>query len=235
MIVGMLRQLVIPLLMIGAISGQTTQVLKIRIAFPKGHSEKASMTYGLHDPAKDYWNLFNHVSMQPGHTFLEIPAETDRFKALVWAPGCQMKHLDVPVEKSDIELQFTCDPLKTVPFQGRAPGINVGSSPRISVAYVSLETLFWYYDGKSLMTSTAAPTISEIATAPVSPDGSFKMELPDLGADPIASRESWATLEFRIIGTKGQHLLHPQAAKGIGTRGGEIEVAPSYPVEVTFE
>ena len=37
-----------------------------------------------------------------------------------------MKRFDVPVEKSDIELQFACDPLRTVTFRGRliSPGLD---------------------------------------------------------------------------------------------------------------
>ncbi len=237
MIIGMIRQFVISLLMIGAISGQATpEVPKIRIIFPNDHSEMASLTYGLLDAANDDWHLFNRVSMQRGHSFLEILAETDRFKALVWSPGCQMRHFDVPVEKSNIEVQFACDPLKTVPFQGRAPRVDVGGSPRISVAYLSPETLSWFYDWKKMLGSFGEPAISGIATAPVSRDGSFRMELPDLAADPIASRDSWAAFEFRIIGTKGQHLLRPQVAKEIeGVIPSTIQVAPSYPVEVTFK
>jgi hypothetical protein len=234
MILGMIRLFMVPLLMIGAISAQSRQVPKIRIYFPEGHSEKATLTYGLHDPAKDYWDLFNRVLVQSGHSFLEIPGETDRFKALGWAPGCQMKHFDVPVEKSDIDLQFACDPLKLVPFHGRVLGVQVKESQRISVAYVSLETLFWHYDWKPMLGSSAAPEITEIATARVSPDGTFEMQLPDLSADPIASRESWATLEFRITGVRRYQILCPQPANGIRTRGEGIVAAPSYPVEVTF-
>lgn len=232
----MIRQFMMPLLMMGVISAQSSQVPKIRIYFPDGHSEKTAMTYGLHDPSKDDWDwhLFNRVSVQSGRSFLEIPAETDRFKALVWAPGCQMKHFDVPVEKSDIDLQFACDPLKLVPFYGRVLGIKVQKSWRISVAYVSLETLLWYYDWKPMFGSSAAPEITEIASASVSPDGTFEMQLPDLSADPIASRESWAWLEFRITEEKRYHRLRPQPANGIGTRGEGIIAAPSYPVEVTF-
>jgi hypothetical protein len=218
MILGMIRQLMMPLLK-GVISAQSSQAPKIRIVFPEGHSEKASMTYGLHDPAKDDWDLFNSVSMQPGYSVLEIPAQTDRFKALVWAPGCQMKHFDVPVEKSDVELQFACTPLKTVPFQGRVLGIKGQESSRISVAYVSLETLFWFYDFKERVGSSAAPEISEIATTAASPGGGFKMQRPDLSADPIASRESWAFLEFRITDGKRYHKLSPHDSKGIGTGG----------------
>jgi hypothetical protein len=235
MILIMIRHFAIALLMIGAISGQATKVPKIRIVFPQSYAEKAaSIAYGFHDPANDDWELFNRVSPQSDYSFPEIPARADRLKALVWASGCQMKHFDVPVDKPDLELQFTCDPLKTVPFQGRVLGVKVGEGERISVAYVSLETLFWFYDWKQSFGSSDAPEMPEIATAPVSPDGTFKMQLPDLSVDPIASRESWAWLEFRITGAKHHQTLRPQVAKGIGTRGGEIKVAPSYPVEVTF-
>jgi hypothetical protein len=89
-----------------------------------------------------------------------------------------MKHFDVPVEKSDIDLQFACDPLKLLPFHGRVLGVQVKESERISFAYVSLETLFWYYDWKPMLGSSAAPEITEIATAPVSPDALSRCNCP---------------------------------------------------------
>jgi len=235
MIGDMLRRFVIPLLLIGAISGQTTQVPKVRIVFPKGHRAKASLTYALHDPADNDWEFVNRVSLQPGHSFLEISAKTDRFKALVWASGCQLKHFDVPIEKADVELHFACDPLKTVPFRGRVVGIKMRKNWRIAAAFVTLETLFWFQDYKVRLGSSPAPEISEIATAHVSRSGTFKIQLPDLSADPIASHQSFADLEFRITDGKRYHAVRPQKAKGVKTGGGGIEVAPSYPTEVTFK
>jgi hypothetical protein len=239
MILGMIRELIVPLLLIGAMSAQDGQALKVRIVFPKGLSEKTSMTYGLHDAVPANSHRYLGVSLHAGHTFVEIPATTDRFRALVWAPGCKMKHFDVPVEKSDVELQFACDPLNTVPFYGRVKGVEVGDSAIISVSYMAVGTCMWL-DGWTAASkgmfccSCGGPQIWEIATAAVAPDGTFKMELPDFGDDPIVSGDSSAELEFRISGLQGYFILQPQPSKGIETKAVSIGVAPSYPAGVTF-
>ena len=239
MILGMIRQLMVPLLLIGAMSTQDGQALKVRIVFPEGLSEKASMTYRLQDAVKANSHRYYGVSLHAGHSFVEIPATTERFRALVWTPGCKMKHFDVPVEKSDIELQFACDPLNTVPFSGRVKGVEVGESAKISASYMAVGTCMWL-DGwtaaskETFCCSCGGPQIWGIATAGVAADGAFKMELPDFGADPIVSGDSSAELEFRISGLKGYFILQPQPAKGIETKAVSIAVAPSYPAEVTL-
>jgi hypothetical protein len=231
----MIRKFVLPVMLSGAMWAQVSQVPKIRIVFPEGHSEKAWVTYGLHDPAKNNWDVNYGASMQAGHTSFEIQAETDRIKALGWAPGCEVKQFDVAVEKPDVQLQFICDPLKTVLFHGRVEGIDVGNAARISVAYQSIEILFWFYEGKERWAgSSPAPGIREIANAAIAPDGTFNLELPDFSADPIASDYSTAELEFRISGLKDHYILRPRSAKGIETRAISIGVARSYPAEVTF-
>jgi hypothetical protein len=78
------------------------------------------------------------------------------------------------------------------------------------------------------------PQIWGIASAPVAPDGTFKLDLPDFGADPIVSGDGSAELQFRISGLKDHFVLQPQPAKGIETKAISIAVAPSYPEEVTF-
>lgn len=108
-----------------AMSAQEIQGPKIKIFFPEGHNERASMTYAMHVPSGGY-NYHFGMSMPSGDLFFEIPAATDRFKALVWAPGCEMKGFDVPIEKADTELKFVCDPLKTVAFFGRVKSVNIG-------------------------------------------------------------------------------------------------------------
>jgi hypothetical protein len=231
----MIRKFMLPVMLSGAMWAQVSQVPKIRIVFPEGHSEKGWVTYGLHDPARNNWHVNYGASMQAGQTSFEIQAETDRFKAVGWAPGCEMKQFDVTVEKSDVQLQFICDPLNTVLFHGRVVGIDVGNTARISVAHQSLGILFWFYEGKERWAgSSPAPGIHEIATAAIAPDGTFNLELPDFSSDPIVSHDSSAELEFRIGGLKGHYILRPQPVKGIETRAISIRVAPSYPAEVSF-
>ena len=237
MILWMTRLLMVLLVLIGAVSAQDSQLLKIRIVFPDGLSEKASMTYLRRDAVPGNGHRYYGTSFH-ADPFVEVPATTERFTALVWAPGCRMKHFDVPVEKLDITLQFGCDPLSTVPFYGRVKGVDVGDSAEISVSYTSMETCMWLDDpnGKknSFCCSCGGPQIWRIASAAVAPDGTFKMELPDFGADPIVSGDGSAELEFRISGVKGYFILQPQPSKGIETRAISIGVAPSYPAEVTF-
>jgi hypothetical protein len=238
MMLGMIRQVILPLLLVGAMSSQDGHDLKIRIVFPEGLTEKASMTYLRRDAVQANSHGYYGVSFHSDHSFVEAPATTKRFTALVWAPGCKMKHFNLPVEKSDITLQFACDPINTVSFHGRVKGVEVGDSATISVSYTSMETCMWLDDpeGKknSFCCSCGGPQIGRIASAPVAPDGTFKLDLPDFSADPIVSGDGTAELEFQIGGLKDYFILQPQPAKGIETKAISIGVAPSYPEEVTF-
>jgi hypothetical protein len=173
----------------------------------------------------DYYYRHFGVTMPSGQSFFEIPAETDRFKALVWAPGCQMKHFDIAVEKSDIDLQFACEPLKTVRLLGRVKGVEIGQNITVSANYMALGTCVWMDACKGpCMIHCGGPQIMSIATADVASDGSFKMDLPDLSADPIVANDPSAEVEFRLNGVKQIPLLQPE-----GSQGTTIKVAPSYP------
>ena len=237
MILSMMRGYLVPLLLVGAISSQDSQSLKVRIAFPEGLAEKASMTYLRRDAVEGNSRQYLGVTFHGDHSFVDVPATTERFRALVWAPGCKMKHFDVAVNKSDTELQFACDPLNTVPFHGRVKGVEVGDSAKISVSYTAVGTCMWLQDPdakEKIAGGCGGPQIWRIGSAAVSSDGTFKMELPDFGADPIASSDGSAELQFRISGLKDNFILQPQPVKGMETKAISIGVAPSYPAEVTF-
>jgi hypothetical protein len=234
----MIRPFLLPLLLLGAMSAQDSESLKIRIAFPEGLAEKASMTYLRRDAVPGKGRQHFGVTFHTDDSFVEVPATTERFRALVWAPGCKMRHFDVPVEKSDIKLQFACDPLNTVPFYGRVKGVEVGNSAKISVSYTADGTCLWLNDPsgkKDFCCECGGPQIWRIAAAAVAPDGTFKLDLPDFSSDPIALNAGSAELEFRIGGLKDYYVLQPQLARGAETRTISIGVAPSYPSEVTFE
>jgi hypothetical protein len=70
----------------------------------------------------------------------------------------------------------------------------------------------------------AGPQIIGVASADVSPDGTFKLELPDFSNDPMFAHDPSAELEFRVNGIKGPLLLQPEGSQRI-----TISVAPSYP------
>jgi len=232
------RATALPLLLVAAISAQEGRDLKIRIVFPDGLTEKASMSYLRRGALPENGHAYYGVSFHADHSFIEVPWTTERFTALVWAPGCKMKHFDVPVRKSDITLEFNCDLLGTVPFYGRIKGIKVGASAKISVSYMASGTCRWLDgpDGKKniFCCECGGPQILNISSADVAPDGSFKLDLPDFGRDPIVSSDGSAELDFRIRGLKDNFILQPQPAKGIVTQSISIGVASSYPSEVTF-
>ncbi len=207
---------------------QATPVRKARIVLPDGvPSEKVYVRYGLRQPGGTYPSLV--ARMPAGVSSIEIPAPTDRFKALVWAPGCKIKEFDVPVEKSDVELRFVCDPLKTVTLRGRVTHVDVIGPMTLRVAYAGMIACLWRDDPKSVWLVSCSPLdISGIATAAVAPDGSFKIELPDLDNDPIVSHADRA-LEFFLSGIRGMPFLVPESSPT-----NTFNVAASYPTEVIF-
>jgi hypothetical protein len=237
MILGMIRAFIVASLLIGAMSAQTGQPLKVTFRFPEDVSDKAFIAYSRHEAERSNSHIYVGVTVHADHPSVEIPATTQRFRAQMWIPGCKMERFDVPVEKLDIELRFVCDPLKTVPFNGRIKGVEVGYSAKISVSYMSMGTCLWLngWNGKGgYVADCMGPQIWGIASTSVAPDGTFKMQMPDLKADPIVADDGGAELEFRISGLQGYFVLNPQPSKGIEARTLSISVSPSYPAEVTF-
>jgi hypothetical protein len=228
MIFGMIRSYMVALALTAVMLGQGTPAPKVRIVLPEGvHPEKVYVRYGLRQPRGTYSSQV--AKMPAGGSSFEIPAPTNRFKALVWAPGCKIKEFDVPVEKSDIELQFACDPLKTVTLRGHVKAVEIIGPMTLSVDYSGLIACSWA-DATTLerFASCSGLDIAGVATAEVAPDGSFKIELPDFSHDPIFS-DSSRYLDFWLRGIKGMPFLVPELAAG-----NRFEVAASYPTEVTF-
>jgi hypothetical protein len=168
--------------------------------------------------------------MPAGGAYFEIPAPTDRFKALVWTPGCKIREFDVPVEKTDIELQFACDPLKTVTLRGRVRYVDIIGPMRLSVDYMGMIACFWADETMQWrFISCSGLDIKGVATAEVAPDGSFEIELPDFNNDPVASHAN-RDLYFWLSGIKEvPPLLVPESSPT-----NTFKFAASYPVEVIF-
>ena len=230
MISRMVRSCTAALLLTAAMLAQDSPTPKVRMLLPEGiSSEKVYVRYGLRQPGGGY---SHHVAKPPsGVSSLEISVPTDRFKALVWAPGCKLKEFDVPVEKVEIELSFVCESLKTVTLHGRVKHVDSIGPMRLSVDYEGMISCFWVVEDpkRGYAGSCSGLDISGVATADVAPDGSFEIELPDFGNDPIASNSSHR-FEFWLRGIKQvPPLLMPQSSPQKG-----FEFAASYPDEVVF-
>ena len=225
----MIRSCVVGMLLTAAMLAQGSPSPKVRMVLTEGiHSEKVYMRYGLRKPSGYYSSQVARIPA--GVSSVEIPAPTDRFKALVWAPGCKIEEFDVPIGKSDIELHYACDPLKTLTLRGRVKSVHIIGPMTLSVDYMGLIACHWT-DATTLLRfySCSGLDISGVATAEVAPDDSFEIELPDFSNDPIASHAS-RELAFWLRGIKEvPPFLVPESSSR-----NSFDFAASYPDEVIF-
>lgn len=207
----------------------------VRIYFPADvRSEGASLTFGLHHPTGGFSKTFG-MKMPAGESHFEIPTVTadgitgDRFKALVWAPGCKMQEFDEMVLPVDTELQFRCDKQKTLKFSGR---VKSGGPGVLSVEYMAMGTCLWMDDcSKGCLLHCGGPQITDIAGADVAVDGTFTLELPDFSADSFVSDDASAGFEFRF---NQFTLLKPESAFLRSVDDHLLKIMASYPTEVSF-
>ena len=211
---------------------------RVKIVFAGGVPyDKAWVGYGLFGPSGGRRSF--DVPKPSGTSSYEIEAVVDgnavnRFKALVWAPGCKMKEFDVSVGTSNVELAFACEVLKTVTLVGRVQLVDLGGKTgTISVAYDSVgPCLFLSTCTDGCFFDCMGPAIPKIATGQLKADGTFKIELPDFSADPIASGFRDAGFDFLAHGARWIHL-EPEAKEFRSSRIG-LRVAPSYPSDLLF-
>lgn len=230
MIFGMIRSCMVAMLLTASSLAQDSAAPKVQIVLTQGiHSEKVYVRYGLRKPGGYYSSQVAKVAA--GVSSVEIAAPTDRFKALVWAPGCKIKEFDAPIGKSDIELNYACDPLKTVKLRGRVKSIHIIGPMTLSVDYMGMIACFWADADPTRFRSVSCSglDISGVATAEVAPDGSFEIELPDFSNDPIASHASHQ-LALWLRGIKEvPPFLVPES-----TPRNSFEFAASYPDGMIF-
>jgi|HubBroStandDraft_6_1064221.scaffolds.fasta_scaffold250516_1 hypothetical protein len=229
MIFGMIRSCTVALLLSAATLAQDSPAPKVRMLLTEGiHPEMVYVRYGLRKSSGYYSSQV--AGMPAGVSYFEIPAPTDRFKALVWAPGCKIQEFDASIGKSDIELRYACDPLKTITLRGRVKSVHSIGPMTLSVDYMGSIACTWA-DATELMRmySCSGLDISGVATAEVAPDGSFEIELPDFNDDPIAAHASHE-LALWLKGIKEiPPFLVPES-----TSRNSFKFAASYPDEVIF-
>src|SRR5579859_6797666 len=207
----------------------------VRIYFPADvRSEGASLTFGLHHPTGGFAKTFG-MKMPAGESHFEIPTITadgitvDRFKALVWAPGCKMQEFDDMVLPVDTELQFKCYRQNTLKFSGR---VKSGGPGVLSVEYMAMGTCFWMDEcSEGCLIHCGGPQITDIAQADVAADGTFNLELPDFTTDSFVSDDASAGFEFRF---NRFTLLKPESAFLRSVDDHLLKVMASYPTEVSF-
>lgn len=225
----MIRSCWAVLLLTAATLAQESPIPKVRIIFPGVDRDRVYVHYGLRQPGGSY---SQHVKILPvGVSSFELSVTTDRFKGLVWMPGCKLREFDLAVEAADIELPFVCDPLKTVTLHGRVKHVNSIGPMTLSVDYSGMIACFWVIEDptQKYSGSCSGLDIGGVASTQVAPDGYFQIELPDFINDPIASG-AFHHLDFWLKGIKEvPPFLLPES-----TPRNTFKFAASYPDEVIF-
>jgi hypothetical protein len=237
---------VYPLLLATAVAAQTAQsssqtdrqLPKVRIVFADGVPyEKVWVGYGLFGPGGGRRSF--DVPRPSGAPFYEVEPvvngeAANRFKALVWAPGCKMKEFDVSLGTSNVELTFACEALKSVTLVGRVEQVDLGGkSGTISVAYDTVgPCLFLDTCTGGCPINCVGPPMPGIATAKLEADGAFKIQLPDFSADAIASGYSDAGFRFLVHGT--QWVQMEPESKDFQSPSRGLRIASSYPRGLVF-
>ncbi len=191
----------------------------VKIIFGSVSYDKVWIAYGVFGP---HGGNKSFDVPKPSRSYYEIWAALgDRVRILVWAPDCKMKEFDFQFGGPNGELRFTCDTLKNVTLAGRVQQVDFGGrSGTISVAYDALwPCLFLNYCKEGFCQVSCSWQGIPIGHAELGTDGTFRIELPDFSADPIASDG-----EFSFVVRSG--------TRGVSMEG--LRVAPSYPGDLTL-
>jgi hypothetical protein len=154
------------------------------------------------------------------------------FRAIAYAPGCRVAMINVDdLSSGNRESQFKCEPLPALQLRGSA-----GTSG-LDQRHLEVEALYrpgW----ASLFFEISASAVSpfSVAKAPVKSDGTFTIEIPDFGNDPLwPSLTHEADLVFFLVDADHRQrlaLLTPPS--DLSSREQFLKVLPSYPPELNF-
>jgi hypothetical protein len=159
-----------------------------------------------------------------------------RIKALLYARGCAIQTLDVRVSaSSDQQYSLICLPLPTVSIVGALTRTDrlYGRAVKLQAKYIARWSQSFLEASDGIFT-----TIPVGDVAYPSPDGRFRLWVPDFSQDPFAGApdhpgelQIWATDQASdgIVA-----LLIPAGPQAIKTRMGGLKIRSEYPPEIVF-
>jgi hypothetical protein len=159
-----------------------------------------------------------------------------RIKALLYARGCAIQTLDLPVSGSNNQqYSFICLPLSSVWIVGALTRMDrlYGREVKLQAKYIARWSQSFLELGDGIVT-----TIPVGDVAYLSPDGRFRLSVPDFSQDPLAGApdhpgelQIWASDQASdgIVA-----LLIPAGPQVIKARMGGLKIRSEYPSEIVF-
>lgn len=159
-----------------------------------------------------------------------------RIKAILYAPGCAIQTLDLPLSNSNNpDYTFVCRPLTNVRVIGTVTQSMWlrGRGVRLQARYIAR----WAQE--FLGTDAPIPLtipVGDVADLPA--DGSFQLSVPDLSRDPLAAAPDHPG-EFQIRAqdkATGEDVaqLTPSSPRNLRTRTGGLKLESEYPPNTVF-
>jgi hypothetical protein len=159
-----------------------------------------------------------------------------RIKALLYAPGCAIQTLDLPVSDSNNDgYSFICQPLPSVRIAGAVTRMDRlhGREVKLQAKYVVRWAQSFLELGNDIVT-----TIPVGDPAFPSPDGRFSLSVPNFSQDPLAGApdhpgelQIWASDKTTDRLVAQLILAGPDLMK---TRMGGLKILSEYPSELSF-
>jgi hypothetical protein len=225
------------LLLAGPAAAQTGQVQRsVNIVLLGGIlSEKVHIDYVLYGP---FGASGNFIPPKPGLTSYQISSYVDgkgagEVKGFIWAAGCKMVTFeDLLVDSADVQESFSCSPLRTANLVGRIQNAPLSKKPvEVRVDYLAAWACHFFG-----LVDCMVPQI-EVGIVKPDADGTFEIDLPDFGADPIASAsEGGANFQLVLREVQTWNLiayLEPEI-ESLRSPGRSLKIVSSYPQNLVF-
>jgi len=179
------------------------------------------------------------VEVKPNQTDYEIDASAEgnpanSIKILVYAPGCKVQILDLDLtEARNPKVRFDCEALSQIRIDGQIPrDLMRYENAELNVRYMA----FWA--SRFFGIADGPVTEFQVASATPDPDGNFRVDVPDFGADnKDSSYPGGASLRFTLRDSK---TLNPIALNLSPERPEyqsethELKILSSYPAGLKF-
>jgi hypothetical protein len=158
----------------------------------------------------------------------------NRFRALIYAPGCMLETIDLPVSSSAApRYSFVCQPLRNVALTGTLikPDRFYGQEINVQVKYVAR----WAQGFLGLDGINTDIPLGGMQRA--SANGAFPLSVPDLSEDPLASTADHPG-EFQFLArdpASGKIIAQIiPTAQFLRTRMGGLQIRKQYPEPLEF-